>query len=186
MRILDERATRVLCATSRRWKHSYCANMVEIRLRRSDPVARSDVSSSTQRSRRFDPEMTATISPRQAFDISLNGSQLVATLDLSMISCLPDIPLPNIKDRNKLDFFAKALTLVQTIWLILSLLVRVSRGYGVSQLEIITLAFALRSKTDVLIFPLVSGMTNQRWRQVLSIRQSNSYAMICWHAQDAT
>lgn len=126
-------------------EHSYFANMGGIRLRRSDPVARPDVSSSTQFSRRFDPEMMTTLSPRPAFDISLNGSQLVAALDLSMISCLPDIPLPNIKDRNKLDFFAKALTLVQIIWLILSLLVRVSRGYGVSQLEIITLAFALCS-----------------------------------------
>jgi hypothetical protein len=74
--------------------------------------------------------------------LPMNVEQLIALLTSRVIDQLPDIPLAEITDRSKSDIFSKILTLNQITWLAVGLLVRAIRHYAVSQLEILTLAFA--------------------------------------------
>ncbi|KUJ06243.1 uncharacterized protein LY89DRAFT_557241, partial [Mollisia scopiformis] len=55
----------------------------------------------------------------------------------------PQLSEEEIKDKIKANFFTKAVALVQISSLLLSILVRVRRGLAFSQLELITLAFAI-------------------------------------------
>jgi hypothetical protein len=47
-----------------------------------------------------------------------------------------------IEDRSQTDYFTKGLAMVQISWLILSLIGRAARNLAISQLEILTVAFA--------------------------------------------
>ena len=58
------------------------------------------------------------------------------------IQATPDISEEEIKDKSKTDYFAKSIAVAQIFWLILSLIGRAARHLAISQLEILTTAFA--------------------------------------------
>jgi len=70
----------------------------------------------------------------------LTASQYAQEPDLYI---LPMIREEDIKDKGKQDFFAKGLAVLQILQLVLSLIVRASRRLPFSQLEMLTLAFAV-------------------------------------------
>jgi uncharacterized protein YhaN len=47
-----------------------------------------------------------------------------------------------IEDKSQTDYFTKGLAMVQISWLVLSLIGRAARNLAISQLEILTVAFA--------------------------------------------
>jgi hypothetical protein len=53
------------------------------------------------------------------------------------------LPEKEIKDKSKADFFAKAVALMQISFLSLSIIIRAARHLAFSQLELLTLAFAI-------------------------------------------
>jgi hypothetical protein len=55
----------------------------------------------------------------------------------------PELSVEDLKDKSKTDYFTKALALVQIGQLLLSLIVRKTRHLAFSQLETLTLAFAI-------------------------------------------
>ncbi|KAI9858556.1 MAG: hypothetical protein M1824_004292 [Vezdaea acicularis] len=55
----------------------------------------------------------------------------------------PEISEDEIKDKSKQDLFAKIFAVFQILWLVLSIIVRKFRGLAYSQLELITLVFAV-------------------------------------------
>ncbi|KAH8897712.1 hypothetical protein GQ53DRAFT_884500 [Thozetella sp. PMI_491] len=73
----------------------------------------------------------------------LDASQLLLARRYGIIDRLPDMREDDISDRNKGDLFVKAIAIGQTLWFVLQLIVRITWRLPTSQLEIMTLAFAL-------------------------------------------
>jgi hypothetical protein len=61
-------------------------------------------------------------------------------LQLKIINQIPDISPETIEDRNKFDMLARSLTLVQILWLVFSLRVRLKRALDIYKLEVLTAA----------------------------------------------
>jgi hypothetical protein len=59
------------------------------------------------------------------------------------IAKLPSITEAEIHDRSKANAFVKTLTVIQVTWVCAQVIVRTSRGLVVSQLELVTAAFAV-------------------------------------------
>ena len=53
------------------------------------------------------------------------------------------IPEAEIKDKSKADFFTKALTSLQILYLVISIIARAIRHLAFTQLELVTLAFVI-------------------------------------------
>jgi hypothetical protein len=75
----------------------------------------------------------------------LDASQLLFARECGIINAIPSISVDAIDDKNKGDVIVKVLTLVQIVWLIMELAIRGAARLPVSQLEIVTLAFAITS-----------------------------------------
>lgn len=75
--------------------------------------------------------------------IILNAYQLAVVVQRNVIPALPKVSLEEIEDRSKSDSFTKGLAIVQIMALAISLIVRAVRQLPVSQLEILTVAFAV-------------------------------------------
>ncbi|KAK4236999.1 hypothetical protein C8A03DRAFT_45089 [Achaetomium macrosporum] len=75
----------------------------------------------------------------------LDARQLLAARERAIIAALPRTSSDDIDDRSKSDALVKVLTAGQVLWLIIQLILRAARGLAVTQLEIVTLAFALCS-----------------------------------------
>jgi len=56
---------------------------------------------------------------------------------------MPELDKDKIKDEAKLDIFTKAVAILQFLQLLISILIRVARRLAFSQLELVTLAFAI-------------------------------------------
>jgi hypothetical protein len=73
----------------------------------------------------------------------------ITTRQFSYLRCkgvteaTPIIPEEEIEDRSKTDYFTKDFAVVQISWLILSLVGRAARHLTISQLEILTVTFAI-------------------------------------------
>jgi hypothetical protein len=78
---------------------------------------------------------------------SLDGSQLAHARKLGIIEKLPHMTEDEIADLNKGDVFLKVLAVGQIMWLCIQLITRLSRRLPTTQLEIVTLAFAVTSIT---------------------------------------
>lgn len=84
----------------------------------------------------------------------LNSRQLAQARSAGIISRLPAVTEDEINDRNKGDVMIKLLALVQVCWLIVQLIGRASLGQESSQLEVMTLAYAVCSAiTYLALFP---------------------------------
>jgi hypothetical protein len=75
----------------------------------------------------------------------LDASQLLFARECGIIRENPPISVEAINDKNKGDVVVKGLTLVQIVWLIMELAIRGAARLPVSQLEVVTLAFAITS-----------------------------------------
>jgi hypothetical protein len=75
----------------------------------------------------------------------VDASQLLFARECGIIKAIPPISVEEIDDKNKGDVVVKVLTLVQIVWLIMDLAIRASARLPVSQLEVVTLAFAITS-----------------------------------------
>ena len=64
----------------------------------------------------------------------------------------PEKPEKSIEDKSKQDWFAKLIAALQFLQLVLSLIVRKTRGLAFSQLEAITLGFAVCGATIYLLY----------------------------------
>jgi hypothetical protein len=78
---------------------------------------------------------------------SLDGSQLAHARKVGIIEKLPRMTEDEIDDLNKGDVFLKVLAVVQIMWLCIQLITRLSRRLPTTQLEVVTLAFAVTSIT---------------------------------------
>jgi len=75
----------------------------------------------------------------------VDADQLALARQLGIIDKLPCMSEDEIGDLNKGDIFVKFLAVSQISWLCIQLITRVSRGLATTQLEIVTLAFAVIS-----------------------------------------
>jgi hypothetical protein len=76
---------------------------------------------------------------------SLNAKQLALARRLRIIDKLPHMTEDEIDDVNKGDVLFKFLAVSQILWLYIQLVTRVSRKLPTTQLEVVTLAFAVIS-----------------------------------------
>jgi hypothetical protein len=104
--------------------HSYYANMGGLRIgtKNSDCV--------------FD------LGTRKFKTIAVTTRQFSYLRKKGIIEATPSISEEEIKDKGKADYFTKGLAVVQILWLILSVRGRAARNFSISQLEVITIAFA--------------------------------------------
>lgn len=72
----------------------------------------------------------------------LNARQLQYARECGIISQLPNIMENELADKGRGDFAAKALALIQVLWLIIQIVVRTATNKPSSPLEVATLAFA--------------------------------------------
>ncbi|KAI1370650.1 hypothetical protein F4677DRAFT_457693 [Hypoxylon crocopeplum] len=73
----------------------------------------------------------------------LDANQLLLARQFGIIEKLPAILEDDVSDRNKGDLFVKVIALSQVLWFVVQLIVRLSWRVPTSQLEIMTLAFAV-------------------------------------------
>ncbi|KAE8409777.1 hypothetical protein BDV37DRAFT_277432 [Aspergillus pseudonomiae] len=73
----------------------------------------------------------------------LNAPQLLMARHYGIIERLPNITCQEIDDKNKGDSLIKVLAVVQIIWLIVQLILRFAYHKSASQLEIMTVAYAV-------------------------------------------
>jgi hypothetical protein len=110
----------------RKWslKHSYYVNMGGLRLGRTGggPICR----------------FTAKDFP----SIALTVRQFTYLREKGVIEATPDIKEEEIDDKSKTDYFAKGIAVIQIFGLIVSLITRAFRHLTISQLEILSAAFA--------------------------------------------
>ena len=72
----------------------------------------------------------------------LNTSQIAEAFWMRFFTNIQSIQRKDIEFRSKSDLFAKALALLQILWLVASLITRAVQKLAVTQLEIVTVAFA--------------------------------------------
>jgi hypothetical protein len=100
---------------------------------------------------------------------SLDAAQLARARLLGIIDKLPAVTKDEIDDLNKGDLFVKFLAISQILWLIIHFSTRGSRGLPTTQLEVVTLAFAVTSILTYLL--LISRPKDvQTVREVLAAR----------------
>jgi hypothetical protein len=75
----------------------------------------------------------------------LDACQLAHARKLGIIEKLPHMTEDEIDDLDKGDVFLKVLAVVQIMWLCIQLITRLSRRLPTTQLEVVTLAFAVTS-----------------------------------------
>jgi hypothetical protein len=94
---------------------------------------------------------------------SLDATQLALARKLGIIDKLPRMTEEEIDDLNKGDVFVKFLAVCQITWLCVQLITRVSRQLPTTQLEVVTLAFAVTSIiTYALLYSRPKGVQTVR------------------------
>lgn len=73
----------------------------------------------------------------------LNLTAYVALCRENSSSPIPIITEDDISDRSKSDFFTKTFAIVQSSWLVIQIIARISAGLPVSELELVTTAYVL-------------------------------------------
>lgn len=95
---------------------------------------------------------------------SLDANQLALVRELGIIGKMPNISEDEISDLNKSDLFVKVLAASQILWLCVQLVTRLKRGIPTTQLEIVTLAFAVVSI-------ITYGLIYRRPKDVETVRE---------------
>jgi hypothetical protein len=75
----------------------------------------------------------------------LDARQLLTARSRGLVVSLPRLTEDDINDRSKSDALVKAITAFNVLWLVVQLIVRAAQHLPVTQLEIVTLSFALCS-----------------------------------------
>ena len=75
----------------------------------------------------------------------LDANQLLLARELGIIGKLPKLSTERVSDLNKEDIFVKLLAISQIIWLCLQLSMRLGQGVPTTQLEVMTMGYALCS-----------------------------------------
>ncbi|KAH9218835.1 hypothetical protein DL95DRAFT_443881 [Leptodontidium sp. 2 PMI_412] len=75
--------------------------------------------------------------------VSLNGNTNYLIVKLCKEQNSPIITEDDISDRSKSDFFTKTFAIVQSTWLVIQSIARVSAGLPISELELATTAYVL-------------------------------------------
>lgn len=75
----------------------------------------------------------------------LNAHQLLLARELGIIDSLPELSTDRISDLNKEDVFVKLLAISQLTWLCIQLSKRLLTGNSTTQLELMTMGYALCS-----------------------------------------
>jgi len=70
---------------------------------------------------------------------------------------LPIVTEESIEDRSKSDVFTKAFAIIQSTWLIVQSLSRLTAGLPITELELATMAYVLCA---VIMYGMGSGGTN--------------------------
>ena len=99
---------------------------------------------------RFRLAVTSELTERST--VPLNTEQLVRAHQNGYINKLPTLSVDDILDKSKVDFFTKRLAIVQILWLIITLFILVKKGLAITQLEVLTVAFALCSTLTYLFW----------------------------------
>lgn len=73
----------------------------------------------------------------------LDAKQLLLARELGIIEQLPCMSEDELADRNKADQLVKVIAVLQIIWFLIQTITRLVRHLGTSQLEILTLSFAV-------------------------------------------
>ena len=84
--------------------------------------------------------------------VPLNTELLVRAHQGGYINGLPDLSVDDTLNKSKGDFFTQSLSIVQILWLIIILFIRVKKGLDITQLEVLTVAFALCSALTYLFW----------------------------------
>lgn len=79
----------------------------------------------------------------------VSGNILYYLQQNQVIAKLPDITAAEIHDKGKADVFAKALAVIQVLWIITQIIIRAVSGLSVSQLELVV-AFSVCTVTTYL------------------------------------
>ncbi|CAG8013736.1 unnamed protein product [Penicillium olsonii] len=83
----------------------------------------------------------------------LDANQLLLARKLGIIKRLPSLSNESLNDRNKNSLIITILALGQIIWLLIQIIIRLAQDLPTSQLELLTLAFAVCSVfTYILLF----------------------------------
>jgi hypothetical protein len=75
----------------------------------------------------------------------LNGDQLIYAREIGLIKEIPRITRAEIDSQNGGDIIVKVISVYQLLWLVVNICARYRADQAVSQLEIMTLAFAISS-----------------------------------------
>jgi hypothetical protein len=75
----------------------------------------------------------------------LDANQLLLARELGIIGKLPKLSTERVSDLSKEDIFVKLLAISQIIWLCLQLSMRLGQGVPTTQLEVMTMGYALCS-----------------------------------------
>lgn len=90
----------------------------------------------------------------------VDANQLLLARELGIISKLPKVSAERVSDLNKQDIFVKLLAISQIIWLCFQLSMRLSQGVPTTQLEVMTIGYALCSAiTYVMLFDRPKDVT---------------------------
>ncbi|KAJ5374667.1 hypothetical protein N7517_006673 [Penicillium concentricum] len=81
----------------------------------------------------------------------LDANQLLLARERGIIETLPSISQASLDDRNKGNLFVTLLTIFQISWMVIQLIVRLALNLPSSQLEIVTLSFAICSTITYLL-----------------------------------
>ncbi|KAE8442772.1 hypothetical protein EG329_002860 [Mollisiaceae sp. DMI_Dod_QoI] len=73
----------------------------------------------------------------------LDAHQLLTAMEMGIISQLPAISKDDIEDRNKGDTMVTLLAIGQVLWFLIQLIARLAQQIPTTQLEVVTLAFAI-------------------------------------------
>jgi hypothetical protein len=104
--------------------------------------------------------------PNLPFELDSQGIDSYRTI-------FPDMSIPTekeINDLSKADAFTKAFACIQSTWLIIQSIVRVSVGLPITQLELATMAFVLCALTMYLLW----------WRKPFGVESRNSLTVIAY------
>jgi hypothetical protein len=75
----------------------------------------------------------------------VDANQLLLARELGIVSKLPKLSAERVSDLNKEDIFVKLLAISQIVWLCLQLSMRLGQGIPTTQLEIMTMGYAVCS-----------------------------------------
>lgn len=73
----------------------------------------------------------------------LDANQILLARELGILEQLPSLYEDDVEDRNKGDLFVKIVAVVQIGWFFIQMGARLKKGFATSQLEILTLAYAI-------------------------------------------